>query len=84
MKNLKRLGISVTLLCLLAVPVFADGTDSCAPGSTNSPPCASRQVISDAPVPSGETISLPAPNSEAEYWSAHAAVDLLMNALLLF
>lgn len=82
MKNLKRLGVSVTLLCVLAISAFAD--DPCAPGSTNSPPCTSAQVTSDDPGASGETNSVVAPSTEAEYSIAEVAVDLLMNSLLLF
>lgn len=81
MKNLKRLGISVTLLCVLAINAFAD--DPCTPGSTNSPPCVSAQVTTDEPVVPGATGSAPASNAEAEYSLSELAVDLL-SALLLF
>ena len=85
MKNLKRLGISVTLLCLLAMTALAGETNSppCSndPGSTNSPPCAAAQVAPDDSVIPGDTNSPPASNSGAEYSVAEMAVDL---ALLLF
>jgi hypothetical protein len=82
MKNLRRLVISITLLCLLAMPAFAD--DACVPGATNSPPCASAQVTEDDSVVPGATNSPPALSSEPEYSIAEATVDLLMNVLFLF
>ena len=85
MKNLKRLGISATLLCLLTMTAFAGETNSlpCSndPGSTNSPPCAAAQVVPDDSVIPGSTNSPPASNSGVKYSIADAAVDL---ALLLF
>ena len=84
MKNLKLLGISVTLLCALSMTVIAGDTNSppCAPGDTNSPPCASAQVTADDSV-APETVNSP-PASEVEISSTEVAVDLLVNALLLF
>ncbi len=87
MKNLKRLGVSVTLLCVLSMTTLAGETNSppCAPpGETNSPPCAAAQVVPDDSVAPGETNSPPASNSGAEYSIAEVAVDLLESALLLF
>ena len=85
MKNLKLLGISVTLLCVLSMTAFADDTSSsCAPGSTNSPPCAMSQVTPDDAVAPGDTNSPPASTSGAEYSFAEVAVDLLESVLLLF
>lgn len=85
MKNLKRLCVSVTLLCLLAMPVFGDGNDSsCQPGSTTSPPCVAAQVTDDESIFPGSTNSPPALSSETEYSIAEATVDLLMNVLFLF
>ena len=85
MKNLKLLGISVTLLCVLSMTAFADDTNSsCAPGSTNSPPCAMSQITPDDAVAPGDTNSPPASTSGVEYSTAEIAVDLLANALLLF
>ena len=82
MKNLRRLGISITLLCVLAVAAFAGDTSSppCAPGDTSSPPCASAQMTPDDLAPVAVN-SPPASNSGAEYSIAEAVVDL---ALLLF
>jgi hypothetical protein len=86
MKNLKRLGISVTLLCALSMTAFAGDTNSppCAPGDTNSPPCASAQVTAGDSVVPGDTMTQPALSSETEYSIAEATVDLLMNVLFLF
>ena len=86
MKNLKRLGVSVTLLCVLSLTTLAGDTNSppCAPGDTNSPPCAAAQVIPDDSVAPGATNSPPASNSGIEYSIAEAATDLLQSVLLLF
>ena len=86
MKNLKRLGVSVTLLCVLSLTTLAGDTNSppCAPGDTNSPPCAAAQVVPDDSVAPGETNSPPASNSGDEYTIAEAATDLLQSVLLLF
>jgi len=86
MKTLKRLGVSVTLLCVLSLTTLAGETSSppCAPpdpGETNSPPCAAAQVVPDDSVIPGDTNSPPASNSGVEYSIAEAVVDL---ALLLF
>ena len=86
MKNLKRLGVSVTLLCVLSLTTLAGDTNSppCAPGDTNSPPCAAAQVVPDDSVAPGETNSAPASNSGAEYSIAEVAVDLLQSVLSIF
>ena len=86
MKNLKRLGVSVTLLCVLSLTALAGETSSppCAPpdpGETSSPPCAMAQVVPDDSVIPGQTDTPPASNSGVEYSIAEVAVDL---ALLLF
>jgi hypothetical protein len=84
MKNLKMLGISVTLLCVLSMTAFAGDTNSapCAPGDTNSPPCASAQIPADDAVAPGTVNSPPA--SEVEVSITEIALDLLVNALLVF
>lgn len=89
MKNLKRLSVSFTLMCVLTVGTFAGETSSppCAPpapGETSSPPCATAQMITDYSVAPGETNSLPASNTGADYSIAEVAVDLLQSVLLLF
>jgi hypothetical protein len=86
MRNLKRLGASVTLLCVLSLTTLAGDTMTppCAPGDTMTPPCASAQVTVDDSVVPGSTNSPPASSSETEYSIAEATVDLLMNMLFLF
>ena len=86
MKNLRRLGITVTLLCVLSMTAFAGDTTSppCAPGQTEGPPCASSQVTEDDSIVPGSTNSPPASSSETEYSIAEATADLLLNLLFLF
>jgi hypothetical protein len=86
MKNLKRLGISVTLVCVLAMSSFAGETNSppCAPGETNSPPCSAAQLTPDDSATTDETSSSPATNTGAEYSVAEAAVDVLQSFFLIF
>jgi len=83
MKNLKLLGISVTLLCVLSMTAFADNNSSCAPGSTNSPPCAMSQITLDEPETSTETVPS-ASTGEPIYSVTEVAVELLQSVLLLF
>jgi hypothetical protein len=84
MKNLKRLGVSVTLLCVLSLTTLAGDTNSppCAPGDTNSPPCAMAQITLDDPE-SAETVA-PTSTSGSAYSVSEVAVDLLQSVLLLF
>jgi hypothetical protein len=79
MKNLKMLGISLTLVCVLAAAAFAGEVNSppCAPGEVNSPPCAVAQITPEDSVVPGETSAPPASVSEV-------AVVLLQSVLLLF
>ncbi len=89
MKNLKRLGVSVTLMFVLAVVAFAGETQSppCAPpepGETQSPPCAAAQMTPGESVASGETSSPPVSNAEDAPSVTELAVDLLQSVLLLF
>lgn len=85
MNNLKRLGISVTLLCALSITVFAGDTISppCAPGDTISPPCAMSQIAPDEPETSTDTVAA-ASTAEASYFLSELTVDLLQSVLLLF
>lgn len=88
MKNLKRLGVSVTLMFVLAVVAFAGETQSppCAPpepGETQSPPCAGTSMPGDSLTP-GETNSLPASNAAVTLSVTELAVDLLQSVRLLF
>ena len=87
MKNLKLLGISVTLLCVLSMTASAGDTNSppCAPpdpGATNSPPCAMAQITPDESEPT-QTIA-PASTAGSAYSASEVAVDLLQIVLLLF
>lgn len=88
MKNLKRLGVSVTLMFILAVAVFAGETNAppCAPpdpGETNAPPCAAAPISGDSLFP-GETSSPPASSAGRAPSVTELAVDLLQSVLLLF
>ena len=84
MRNLKLLGISVTLLCVLSMTAFAGDTNSppCSPdpGATNSPPCAMSQITLDDAEVSTDT-GAPA---GSDYYVGEVAVDLLQSVLLLF
>ena len=89
MKNLKRLGLSVTLMSVLAAAAFAGETNSppCAPpdpGETSSPPCAAAPMTSGDNVDPGETNAPPASNAGTEFSVTDAAIDLLQSVLLLF
>jgi len=89
MKNLKRLGVSATLLFVLSVVAFAGETQSppCAPpepGETQSPPCAAAQMTGDDSLAPGETNSPPAINAGDPSSVTEVALDLLQSVLLLF
>ena len=87
MKNLKRLGVSVTLMLVLAVAVLAGETNAppcAAPGETNAPPCAVAQLTPEDAVAPGETSSPPASNAGDGSSVTELALDLLQSMLLLF
>jgi hypothetical protein len=89
MKNLKRLGASVTLMFVLAVVAFAGETQSppCAPpepGETQSPPCAAASMTPGDSLAPGKTNSPPASNAAVTPSFTEVAVDLLQSVLLLF
>jgi hypothetical protein len=89
MKNLKRIGLCVTLVCVLATVAFAGTVNSppCAPpepGTVNSPPCAAAQMTPEDSVAPGETQSPPASNAGDAASVTELAVDLLQSVLLLF
>ena len=89
MKNLKRLGLCLTLISVLAVAAFAGDTNSppCAPpdpGITNTPPCAAAQMTPDDSVAPGDTNSPPASKTVDSVSVTELAVDLLQSVLLLF
>ncbi len=64
MNHLTRLGLTFTLMSVLAAAAFAGETESppCTPGQTNSPPCVA-QSVNDNPVVPGQTEG--PPTSEA-------------------
>lgn len=86
MKNLKRLGISLALVCVLATAAFAGEVNSppCAPGEVNSPPCAAAQMTLDDSFAPGETNAPPASNAGDASSVTEVALDLLQSVLLLF
>jgi len=89
MKNLKRLGVSATLMFVLSVVAFAGETQSppCAPpdpGETQSPPCASAQMTPVESVAPGETNAPPTSNVGDASSVTEAALDLLQTVLSLF
>jgi len=89
MKNLKRLGISVTLMFVLAVAAFAGETNTppCAPpdpGETNTPPCAVAQMEGNDHVVPGETGTPSVSNAGTEFSVADVAIDLFQSVLSLF
>jgi hypothetical protein len=87
MKNLKRIGLYIALICVLATAAFAGDPNSppCTdPGITNTPPCVSAPATADGSVVPGSTNSPPALGTETNYSITEVAVDLLINTLLLF
>jgi hypothetical protein len=82
MKNLKRLGVSFTLISVLVVAAFAGETPTgpSAPncGQTNTPPCAA------APMTLGETNAPPASSAADAPSVTEVALDLLQSVLLFF
>jgi hypothetical protein len=61
MKYLRKLSLSLTLICVLAAAVFGGETSTppCVPGETLAPPCSSQSVNDDSADP-GETLTPPA------------------------
>ena len=89
MKNIKRLGASFTLMCVLAMAAFAGETNSppCAPpdpGEVNSPPCAGAQILPGDFLTPGDTSAPPALAAEDSLSVTELAVDLLQSVLSLF
>jgi hypothetical protein len=87
MKNLKRLGVSVTLMCVLACAALAGETNAppcAAPGETNAPPCAAAQLTPDDAIVPAETSSPPASNAGDASSVTEFALDLLQSVLLIF
>ena len=89
MKNLKRLGLSVTLISILAAAAFAGETPTgpCAPpapGETPTGPCAAAQMTPADSDASGETPTSPAASAGIEFSVAAVAIDLMQSVLLIF
>lgn len=77
MNKLKRLALSLTLICALAAVAFAGETNAppCAPGETHGPPCTAQPLNDDSADP-GQIESPPASDTvdlmdivEAALWS---------------
>lgn len=83
MNNLRRLGLSIALVCALAMVAFADDPPSCDPGETHGPPCAATQVTPDDPAVQSEVIP-PASNTGSDYAVTVLAVDVIESLLLIF
>jgi hypothetical protein len=89
MKNLKRLGVSFTLMCVLAVVALGGETSAppCAPpepGETSAPPCAAAQMSLDDSAAPGEVNSPPASSTGSEYAFSDLALSLAQSLLSLF
>jgi hypothetical protein len=82
MKNLRRLGLCFTLLCVLATQAFADGPCEPNPGQTSTPPCSEAQIAPDTDA-SGQNSASPE-SSAAEAWVAEITVDLIESVLSIF
>jgi hypothetical protein len=84
MKNLKLLGISVTLLGVLSMTAFAGDTSSppCVPGDTSSPPCSVAQNVSDDSTASGQT-NTPSVISD-EYSFGELALEIAQHWLSIY
>lgn len=61
MNHLKRLGLTFTLMLVLAITTFAGETETppCNPGETHGPPC-STQPMTDGSADPGQTETPPA------------------------
>jgi hypothetical protein len=83
MNNLRRLGLSIALVCTLAMVAFADEPPSCDPGETHGPPCSTAQVTPDDSAVQSEVIP-PASNTGSDYSVTVLAVDVVESLLLIF
>ena len=86
MQNLRRLGLSFTLVSVFAITAIAGETPTppCAPGETHSPPCANAQMMAGDSVAPGQTDTPPAASDENEFSFAAGAIDLLQSVLSIF
>lgn len=86
MKNLKKLGLSFTLILVLAVAAFAGDPISppCAPdpGITSTPPCAAAQMMPEEFTP--QTSAPNSPNPVDEYSVLEVAIDLVQHWLSIY
>jgi hypothetical protein len=80
MKNLKALGISITLVCLMSMTTLADGNDACIPGATNSPPCAVSQLTADDSAPTADP-DASASVIDSDVYLTKVAIDLMQSVL---
>ena len=80
MTNLKRLGVALALMAILAVGALAGETNSppCVPGETGSPPC-SGQSVSDGSTAPGETSAPPATSVDVV-----SIAEIALESLVLF
>ena len=60
MKYLRKLSLSLTLICVLTGAALGDGSQppACPPGETNTPPCAAQPMNEELVVP-GQTNTPP-------------------------
>jgi hypothetical protein len=84
MKNLRRLGLVVSLTLLVALSAFADETQPppCDPGETHGPPCATAQLTPDDSTVPGQTSTPPSTSDTVSL--ADIAVDVVQGVLTLF
>jgi hypothetical protein len=80
MKNLRKLGLSLTLMSVLSVTAFAGETDTppCTPGETGTPPCTSQAVTNDSVDPN----QLPSTQSSESLKLIDLAEDVVWSLLL--
>ena len=83
MKNLRRLGLCFTLLCVLSTGALADGPCVLDPGATNSPPCAAAQIPLDDTETASQNSASPE-SSAAEAWVSEVTFDLIESVLSIF
>lgn len=81
MYRLKKLALVAVLGATFAMPAAAD-EPSCAPGQTNTPPCASAQQPSED-FPTLDPASVP-PNSDSDVWVTELAINVIQSVLTLF
>ena len=82
MTNLRKLGMSFTLIAVLFTAAFAGETNAppCVPGETNAPPCSSQSQNDDSALP-GEIQSPPVSNTVVDVTDI---AETLLWSLLLF